>query len=267
MTTRVSPVADEGRGAPFHVSWGALLAGAVAALGVWILLYALGLALGLSTVDPGDRDTLRASGMFTGVWSLATPLVALFIGGLVAGRSAGALGRGGGALHGLVVWSLTALGGLFLVATLFGNVLGSAVAVGQNVASRAIAEPGSAPADGVVRDVQKAIGKVQAQATHNVERKAIEAAPETGTAIWVVFGALLLGMLAAVAGGAAGVTRGQRRIAQAEVIAGSEPLVGRTTMQGVEPVADAELDTLRAEIAQLRGEIRELIQQGAPIHH
>jgi hypothetical protein len=275
MSTRVTRADDDGRGAPFHVSWGALFAGAAAALGVWILLYALGVALGLSNVDPNDRDTMRASGIFTGVWGLAAPLVALFIGGLVAGRSAGALGRGGGALHGLVVWSVTALGGLFLVATLFGNVLGSAVAVGQNVATRAIAGSGTgtAPGDGVVHDVTKAIGKAQAQATKNVERKAIEAAPETGTAFWVVFGALLLGMLAAVAGGAAGVTRGQRRLAEAEVIAGTdvvESAAGRTTIPGVLPtaLADAEVDTLRAEIAELRGEIRELIQQnGAPIHH
>ena len=271
MTTRTSRAAEDGRGAPFQVSWGALFAGAAAALGVWILLYALGVALGLSNVDPNDRDTMRASGIFTGVWGLAAPLVALFIGGLVAGRSAGALGRGGGALHGLVVWSLTALGGLYLVAMLFGNALGSAVAVGQNVASRAIAGPGTAPGDGVVHDVQKAIGKVQTQATKNAERNAIDAASGTGTVFWVVFGALFLGMLAAVAGGAAGVARGQRRIAEAEVIAGTEvveSVAGRTTLTGVAPVPDAEVDSLRAEIAELRGEIRELIQQNAaPIHH
>lgn len=278
MSPRFSRTAEDGRGAPFHVSWGALFAGAVAALGVWILLYALGVALGLSTVDPNDRDTLRASGIFTGVWSLATPLIALFIGGLVAGRSAGALGRGAGALHGLVVWSLTALGGLYLVATLFGNVLGSAVAVGQNVASQAIAQPGTeggtATEDGVVHDVKKTIGRVQAQATRNVEQNAIQAAPETGTAFWVVFGALFLGMLAAMAGGAAGVTRGQRRVAEAEVIAGTEVVAeagGHTTLPGVVPpvpLQEAEVENLRAEIAELRGEIRELItQHGAPIHH
>jgi len=274
MSTRVFRAPDNGRGAPFHVSWGALFAGAAAALGVWILLYALGVALGLSTVDPHDHDTLRATGIFTGVWGLAAPLVALFVGGLVAGRSAGPLGRGGGALHGLVVWSLTALGGLYLVATLFGNVLGSAVAVGQNVASQAIAQPGpegTASEDGVVHDVKKTLGRVQAQAARNVEKNAIEAAPETGTAFWVVFGALLLGMLAAVMGGAAGVTRRQRRLAEAEVIAGTEVVAtaeGRTTLPGVAPVGDAEVDVLRAEIAELRGEIRELIQQhGAPVHH
>lgn len=276
MRPLVVRTTDSGKGAPFHVSWGALFAGAAAALGVWILLYAFGVALGLSTVDPNDSDTLRASGIFTGVWGLVAPLVALFIGGLVAGRSGGALGRPGGALHGLVVWSLTALGGLFLVANLFGGVLGSAVAVGQNVASRAIAPgtEGTAPADGVVGDVQNALGKVQANAARNIRQGAIEAAPETGTVFWIVFGALLLGALAAMAGGAAGVTREQRRLARAEVIAGTEVAAaasdGSATLPGVvppAPVHDPDVDNLRAEIAELRGEIRELMQHGGQLHH
>ena len=265
---------DAGKGSPFHVSWGALFAGAAAALGVWILLYALGVALGMSTVDPNDSDTLRASGMFTGLWGLVAPLVALFVGGLVAGRSAGAIGRGGGALHGLVVWSLTALGGLFLVANLFGNVLGSAVAVGQSAASKAIAEPGTSAGDGVVGDVSKAIGKVQAKAASNFEKNAIDAAPETSAVFWVVFGALLLGALAAIAGGAAGVTRGQRSLAVAEVITGTEVVASATspstTLPGVPPSAplpDADVERLRAEIAELRGEIRELMQNAPALHH
>src|SRR5690606_9389464 len=49
----------------------------------------------------------------------ATPLVAFFLGGLVAGRLSGAFTRTSGMLHGLVLWSLTglvmvALGGIFL---------------------------------------------------------------------------------------------------------------------------------------------------------
>jgi hypothetical protein len=267
---------------PFHISWGALFAGAAAALGMWVLLYALGLALGLSTVDPKDTDTLRATGVFTGIWGLATPLVALFIGGLVAGRSAGPLSRGGGAIHGLVVWSLTALAGIYLVVNLFGSALGSAVAVGKNVATQAIAQPatdgtaqdavGTAPADGVVGDVQKTIGRVQARAAQNIKQGAIEAAPETGTAFWVVFGALALGALAAMAGGAAGVARGQQRLAEAEVIAGTQVAEAvsagpRTTLPGVAPVHDSEVESLRAEIAELRGEIRELIQNAPSLHH
>lgn len=269
---------------PFHVSWGALFAGAAAALGVWVLLYALGLALGLSTVDPSDTDTLRRTGVFTGLWGLLTPLVALFIGGLVAGRSAGPLRRGSGAIHGLIVWSLTALGGLVLVVNMFGGALGSAVSVGKNVASRAIVEeavgspegtPAATPQEGVVGEVNQAIGRVQANAAENIKQGAVEAASETGTAFWVVFGALLLGMLAAMAGGAAGVSREQRSLAVAEVIAGTDVATagatdGRTTLTGVAPVAAAnegEVAELRSEIAQLRVELRDLMQNPPHVHH
>src|SRR5688500_12764152 len=94
---------------PARLSWGAIFAGAVAALGVWMMLYALGLALGLSSLDPNDPNTLKSSGAFTGIWGLITPLAALFVGGMVAGRGAGIVTKLGGAIHGLVVWGLTAL--------------------------------------------------------------------------------------------------------------------------------------------------------------
>jgi hypothetical protein len=265
MSPRVVDTPDAGKGAPFHVSWGALFAGAAAALGVWILLYALGVALGLSTVDPKDSDTLRATGIFTGIFGLAAPLVALFVGGLVAGRSAGSLGRGGGALHGLVVWSLTALGGLWLVVNIFGAALGSAVAVGKNVASQAITEKSgaaaTAPADGVVGDVQQAIGRVQRGAASNIRRDAMEAAPETSTAFWVVFGALFLGALAAISGGALGVTRAQRHVAEADVIAGTAVAAGApaSVVMAAAPLGEPEVvGQLRSEIAELRSELRQM---------
>lgn len=266
MSPRIFRSAEAGKGAPFHVSWGALVAGAVAALGVWVLLCALGVALGLATVDPNDTSTLRATGIFTGIWGLVAPLVALFVGGLVAGRSAGSLGRGGGALHGLVVWSLAALGGLWLVVNIFGAALGSAVAVGKNVASQAITEkPGAvatAPADGVVGDVQQAIGRVQRGAASNIKRDAMQAAPETSTAFWVVFGALFLGALAAISGGALGVTREQRHVAEADVIAGTAVAAGAPApvVMAAAPVSESEVvGQLRSEIAELRSELREMM--------
>src|SRR5688572_27849864 len=86
------------------LSWGAIFGGAVAAIGVWILLYALGIAMGLSTINPNNPDSAQASGIFTGIWSLIAPLIALFVGGVVAGRAAGISTRLDGATHGLVMW-------------------------------------------------------------------------------------------------------------------------------------------------------------------
>ena len=114
-----------------RVSWGAIIAGAVAAVGIWALLYAFGLAVGLSAVDPQDPGSVRSSGLFTGLWSVITPLIALFVGGLVASQAAGVLDRTTGVIHGLVVWGLTLLLGTWLVGSVLGNVVSGVASLGR----------------------------------------------------------------------------------------------------------------------------------------
>ena len=53
-----------------RLSWGAIFGGAVTALGLWVLLYAFGLAVGLSSLDPANPHSVRGSSIFTGVWAL-----------------------------------------------------------------------------------------------------------------------------------------------------------------------------------------------------
>lgn len=117
--------------APLRMSWGAVFGGVVAALGVAILLYALGLALGLNVINPEKPQSLRSSGIFTSIWALITSFVALFVGGLVAGRGAGVLTRATGAIHGLVMWALTTLAAVWLVFSLLGTVVSSVASVGK----------------------------------------------------------------------------------------------------------------------------------------
>lgn len=173
-----------GQGMPFRISWGALFAGAACSVGMLILLYALGLALGMSTAHDG---------IFKGASGLVAPVVALFIGGMIAGRSAGATSRLGGAVHGMVVWSIAAVVSAYLMVNVFGGLLGSAWAmkqVGEQVATQAAA--------------------------------AVDADPGPGAAAWVIFGALCVGFLSALCGGAAGVTREQRHMAELGAGAGAE---------------------------------------------
>ncbi|MDC0713702.1 hypothetical protein POL68_34870 [Stigmatella sp. ncwal1] len=116
---------------PFRLSWGAILGGTFVALGVWILLYALGLALGLSSVDPTDPGSARSAGIGTGIWSLIAPLIALFVGGMVAARTAGIVDKMGGALHGAVLWGLTMLAGIVMMGMLISSLLGTVLNVGK----------------------------------------------------------------------------------------------------------------------------------------
>ncbi len=130
-------VVAEGGSARPRVSWGAVFAGAVAAVGLWMLLYAFGLAIGASTLDVRDSGSAKATGIFTGVWGVVAPLIALFVGGIVAGRGAGVARRGDGALHGLVTWGLATIAGAWLLASLVGAIGGGIASLGHEAAQAA----------------------------------------------------------------------------------------------------------------------------------
>lgn len=112
------------------VSWGAVFAGAFVAVATWILLYAFGLAIGLSAIDPQDLGSARVAGIGTGIWSIIAPLIALFVGGYVAAHFAGRVLRRDGILHGVVVWALTAIGGLLVLGLVLSNIVGAIFGVG-----------------------------------------------------------------------------------------------------------------------------------------
>ena len=118
-----------------RLSWGAIFGGAVTALGLWVLLYALGLAAGLTSLDPANPHSARSSGIFTGIWALIAPLIALFVGGWVAGRGSSIVSRGQGATHGLVMWGLTTVLGASIVAMVMSAVVGGVVSAGKTVVS------------------------------------------------------------------------------------------------------------------------------------
>jgi hypothetical protein len=90
---------------------------------MWALLYAFGLAVGLSAVNPQQPQSLRGAMVFTGIWSFIIPLVSLFIGGMVASRAAGVTTAASGALHGLVTWGLVTLTGVVLFAAALTSAL------------------------------------------------------------------------------------------------------------------------------------------------
>lgn len=87
--------------------WGAIIAGAVAALSVHLLATLFGVGLGLQMLDPvEDAEPIKQFSLGVGVAWCVSALLALFVGGWVAGRFAPDPGRGLGGLHGFLVWSL-----------------------------------------------------------------------------------------------------------------------------------------------------------------
>src|ERR1035438_2589111 len=106
--------------------WGAVLAGTIAAIGIHLLLTALGVGAGLARFRP-MTDTNPVATFSVGAamaWSLFA-IVALSFGGWVAGRFSGC--PKSGFVHGVLVWSLT------LIITLLLLSLGTRPALGGRI--------------------------------------------------------------------------------------------------------------------------------------
>ncbi len=140
-TTLMSPPLAHADAAPHkRISWGAVFAGALLALVTQLALSLLGVGIGLSTIDPlQERNPMNGLGTGAIVWYALSTLVALYVGGMVAGRLAGAPRRVDGLLHGLLSWGLVTLFTFYLLTTAVGSIISG---VG-GVAGRALTAAGS----------------------------------------------------------------------------------------------------------------------------
>jgi len=114
-----------------RISWGAIIAGVVVTLGVFLMLQMLGAGIGLSTIDPasGETPSARALGIGAAIWWLIIGLISLFVGGWVAGRLGWLPHKMDRLLHGLTVWATFYAVMFFLVTTTMSAVLGGGLGV------------------------------------------------------------------------------------------------------------------------------------------
>jgi hypothetical protein len=118
-----------------RVSWGGVWGGVLVVMGAVVLLGALGVAVGISTVDPATADAARLA-KIAGVWGAVSLLISLFLGGMVATRIGMVYDRATGMFEGVLVWILS----MMLMAAFAGSGLGLLPDVNFDItASRAAA--------------------------------------------------------------------------------------------------------------------------------
>ncbi len=106
-----------------HVSWGAIIAGFVAALSIIFLLNLLGVGIGFASINPlEESNPLEGIGIGTIIWWTVSNLIALFVGGMIAGRLAGHSDKMDGAIHGSIAWGVYALLSLYLLTAAVGGI-------------------------------------------------------------------------------------------------------------------------------------------------
>jgi hypothetical protein len=193
-----------------RVSWGAVIAGVILSLIVYLVLSVLGTAIGATLLAPMSQpNAMRAFGFGSGVWVIVTTVAAVFTGSYFAGRCAPVLGW----LHGLLAWAVTIL----FVAYGMASLIGGAVSVAGNVATAGatVGVAGSqSPAGGsvvnsVTQQVQNAVASAAAvasspQAEQDARQAADTAARAVARATWFSFAALVVGAIIALWSGSLG---------------------------------------------------------------
>src|ERR1700680_1593037 len=102
-----------------RVSWGAITAGAVLALAVYLVLTLLGAAIGLTVNDNVRTDSLKTGGA---IWAILATAIALFVGGWVTTQCTVGENKTEAVVHGII------MGGVVLAMLLW--LMGTGVQIG-----------------------------------------------------------------------------------------------------------------------------------------
>jgi hypothetical protein len=195
-----------------RVSWGAIFAGAVLALAVYLVLTLLGGAIGLTVSDNVRTDTLQTG---AAIWAILATAVALFVGGWVTTQCTVGENKTEAVVHGIIMWGVVLAMLLWLMATGvragFNAMVGMAN-VGQAAARNTTAEDWETAArragvpQTTINEWRQKAADAPAEARRAAEDPAKQqAAAEAATqATWWTLLGTLLSMAAAVGGALVG---------------------------------------------------------------
>jgi hypothetical protein len=189
---------------------GCHFAGVILSLIVYLVLGVLGTAIGATLLSPlSQPDPMRAFGFGSGVWMIATTVIAVFTGSYLAGRCAPVLGW----LHGVLAWAVMTLFVVYGMASLVGgavSVAGNVATAGATVGAAQSQAPGANPVvDSVKQQVQDMVASAASvasgpQAEQNARQTADTAARAVARATWFSFAALVVGAIIALGSGSLG---------------------------------------------------------------
>jgi hypothetical protein len=195
-----------------RVSWGAIIAGAVLALAVYLVLTLLGGAIGLTISDNVRTDSLKTGGA---IWAILATAIALFVGGWVTTQCTVGENKAEAVVHGVIMWGVVLAMLLWLTATGvragFNAMVGMAN-VGSNAARNTSTEDWEAAArrsgvpQATINDWRQKAADAPAETRRAVEDPANQqAAVEAATqATWWTLLGTVFSMAAAVAGAMVG---------------------------------------------------------------
>lgn len=232
--------------------WSGVFAGLVVGIATNLLLLLVGAAVGLAAVDVGEDLTRPAVPIAVSAWNTVSMIIAAFVGGYVAARSAGLHRNSDGVLHGAVSWGATMIVSAIIATSAAGATLGGLFAAAQGRAdvSRSVAgNIQEGDRQSAISNLQSSLGLSADQAAKAVDQALIlsgraeraspagrESAERTIDTAAVASGwlsaAVLLSLAAGIGGGVLGA-RGTRRIVRNRTPSATE-ISAREMARGVD---------------------------------
>lgn len=130
-----------------QVRWGPIFAGLVVALSVQLVLSALGVAVGLTSIGESGapRSNAAGVGISIGVWSIVSLLISLFMGGWTTARTAGRMSRSVALLNGAILWASTLVLSTWLLSSGVTGAFGIAASNAGSIIDQTQSSPPVAP--------------------------------------------------------------------------------------------------------------------------
>jgi hypothetical protein len=108
-----------------RTNWGAIWAGLFAFVAIWSVFGMLGEAIFASSASANAAHPVTGMSVGMAVWAVILTIIAMYVGGRVAGDLAGVSSRGEGAIYGTTVF------GLAVIATILVVVIGGTALTGD----------------------------------------------------------------------------------------------------------------------------------------
>jgi hypothetical protein len=171
-----------------QVRWGPIIAGLVMALSTQLVLSALGVAIGMTSIGASGAPRSEAGGvgMNIGYWSIFSLLISLFFGGWITSRTAGRMNRNTALLNGAILWASTLALSAWLLSSGVSGAFGLAAANAGDLVNQAQLNPAVPPSPTITA------------------QQARDLAANTAKVSWSFVLGSLLGLAAALIGSAAG---------------------------------------------------------------
>jgi hypothetical protein len=190
-----------------RVSWGAIWAGVMIALGLELLFTLFGFFIGFGMYNYQAPNPWSGIHNWTLAWYLVTAAISMFFGAWSAARLSGIPVREAGVLHGLATWGLATFATVLIVTVGTWSVMREGINVLTTAAITTQATGTTATAPPAVANAEQQANRAATAAELNPGPVGQATASNLSSISLILWGGVLLGFVTAILGGIAGRPR------------------------------------------------------------